>query len=821
MKQKWLISETKGQQSLLLTESLALSPTVADILVQRGLQEVRKAVDYLRPTMFNLASPFCFKDMSCLMSRLTRARQNGEKVLVYGDFDVDGITGTALLYKTLIDLGFKAVTYIPHRQDEGYGLHRQALAKAAQAGVKLIITVDCGITAFEEVAFAKDLGLDVIITDHHEPPERLPAALAVLDPKVPDSGYPFSELAGVGVAFKLVQALLQEFKTPGVGLQSQIELLDLVALGTIADVVPLTGENRILVYHGLRQMEQTIHPGLEALLIECGLQNKTLKAGTIAFIMAPRLNAVGRMDSARPGLELLVTADPKRAQELARRLSAENFRRQNTEKRILAEAMAQLPAKNLPRVIVLASAGWHPGVLGIVASRLVERYHRPVLMLGLEDKLARGSARGIPGYHVLEQLNLQADLLKKYGGHRQAAGFTLAAENVSLLREGLNAEAGKLPAEVFQKKMHIDSIADFTELTASLQEELEQLAPFGYGNAGPVLAVRQLPVSGLSQVGENGSHLKLRVGSEGTLEGIAFRQGERLPELLPHSHLDLAFSLDINTFQGRQQLQLVVRDIQSKAEVQSQGDFVRINTGDFQNFERLDWRTSKRNDWLQKVLTSAGEENTSSSLESKTVIWDSSVKEIYSFKDYYRQNNSGEEESSVTKGVSLRAERLGPQFFGIVVGTPFSRADFRLGIETILRLGVQKIALAEFEPVTETKLQKTCFFLSRQELIQKYKIFLNRAKAENPFCWVPLTDDPSALEALKIFEELGLVRCLGSSDMFMIEFLPANQKIDLELSLRYAGSKRYWERVNLFQKDLIANSWPEIKQLIENIVQEL
>ncbi|HWQ88817.1 MAG TPA: single-stranded-DNA-specific exonuclease RecJ, partial [Desulfitobacteriaceae bacterium] len=818
MKKKWLISETKCHQSLLLRESLALSPIVADILVQRGLQEVRKAVDYLRPTMFNLASPFCFKDMSRLMSRLSRTHQNGDKVLVYGDFDVDGITGTALLYKTLVDLGFKAVTYIPHRQEEGYGLHRQALAKAAQAGVKLIITVDCGITAFEEVEFARELGLEVVITDHHEPPERLPAALAILNPKVPDSGYPFSELAGVGVAFKLAQALLQEFKTCGVGMQTQTELLDLVALGTIADVVPLIDENRVLVYHGLRQMEHSVHPGLEALLLECGLLNKTLKAGTIAFIMAPRLNAVGRMDSARSGLELLLTTNPKRAQELARKLSAENIRRQNTEKKILAEAMAQLPAEDLPRVIVLASAGWHHGVLGIVASRLAERYHRPVFMLGLEDKLAKGSARGIPGYHVLEQLDLQADLLKKYGGHRQAAGITLAAENISRLREGLNAEAGKLPAVIFQKKMQIDSIVDFAMLTASLQEELEQLAPFGYGNSGPVLAVRQLPVAKLSLVGENGSHLKLRLGPEGTLDGIAFRQGERLPELLPHSQLDLAFTLDINSFRGRQQLQLVVKDIQNKAEVQSKGDFAKIKAGDFQNFEGLDWRTCKRTDWVQKVLTSVRQNNSSSVLDSKTVVWDSSLGKIYSFEDYCRQNNFCREAESETKGEFSGAEWLEPQILGIIVGTPFSRADFKLGIETILRLGVQKIALAEFEIVTETELAKSGFSLSRQELIQKYRLFLNIAKEENPFCWKPSAADPDALEALKIFEELGLVRCLGSSDLFTIEFLPSNQKIDLELSLRYAGSKRYWERMKMFQKNLIANPWPEINHLIGSII---
>jgi single-stranded-DNA-specific exonuclease len=818
VKQKWLVSETRSPHSLLLSESLAISPITADILVQRGLQEVRKTVDYLRPTMFNLASPFCFKDMSRILSRLSRARRQEEKVLVYGDFDVDGITSTALLYKTLVDLGFRAVTYIPHRQEEGYGLHCQALTKAAQAGIKVIITVDCGITASTEIEFARELGLDVIITDHHEPPEILPSAGAVLNPKVPDSGYPFRELAGVGVAFKLAQALLQEFSTPGVGLRNQRELLDLVALGTIADVVPLREENRILVYHGLKQMEKTVHPGLEALRKECGLQNKPLKAGTVAFLMAPRLNAVGRLDSARPGLELLLTTNPERARELARQLSAENSQRQNMEKKILAEAIAQLPTGDLPRVIVLASEGWHHGVIGIVASRLVESYHRPVFIMGLEGELAKGSARGIPGYHVREHLHLQADLLTKYGGHRQAAGFTLARVNVGRLRERLNAAAEKLPAEVFQKNLNIDYVLDSAMLCNSLQEELEQLAPFGFGNSGPVLAVRQLSVSGLSQVGENGSHLKLRLGPAGNLEGIAFRQGSRLPELLLYSSLDLAFSLDINTYQGRQQLQLLVKDIQNMADVQSKSDFVKIKKEALQNFAMLDWRTYRESDWLLKVPTAGGAENTDSALAAQTVVWDSLRKKLDSLEDFCRQRQSGGEESPETAGEYGKAELPRVPVLGIIARSPLSRADFRQGLELIAGLGIRKIALAEFEALPEAELQKQCFFLSRQELIRRYRIFLNLAEKENPFLWMPSAYDPHALETLKIFEELGLVRCLGGSDLFAVELISQNQKIDLELSLRYASAKRYWQRSRAFQNHLQAISWPEMKQLIADII---
>ncbi len=841
MKQSWLLPKPTGIKALLFSEALAISPVVADILLQRGLTEVKEAVDHLRPTMLNLASPFCFKDMSRVIERLTRTLKNGEKVLVYGDYDVDGVTSTALLYKTLIDLGFSAVTYIPHRQEEGYGLHRETIEKAARAGVSVLITVDCGITAVEEIEFAKELGLDVIITDHHEPPKLLPKAFAIINPKVLDSGYPFIELAGVGVAFKLAQALLQELKTPEVGLQSQKGLLDLVALGTIADVVPLIGENRILVYHGLKQMEATSNLGLEALLTECGLYGKTLKAGTVAFTLAPRINAAGRMDSARPGLELLLTENPERAKELARKLSTENALRQTTEKEILAEAIEQLETEVLPRVIVLASANWHHGVIGIVASRLVERYHRPVFMISVEGELAKGSARGIPGYHVLEQLGVQADRLERFGGHRQAAGFSLATEAITGFKEGLNAEAHKLLEEVFQKVLTIDRFVDFSMLTESLQQELEQLAPFGFGNPGPVLAAQQLPIYKISQVGKDCSHLKLHLGPKGVLEGMAFRQGERLSELLASPQLDLAFSLDINAFQGRQQLQLLIKDVQDKVVIrdselsekiysyspreeglegcccaeQEVAAGLELDTPtDTQVFEGLDWREEGRDNWSQKVLTWVENYALSPNIAKRTVVWDSSVSKLFSFEDFCQSDLGAR---TKTEGQLIEDSCFSPRFLGIIAGIPLSRDDFRLGLETVLSLGVQKLALAEFELPSERVLQGRCGYLSREELIQNYRVFLNLAKHKNPFFWTPLKSEQNTLEALKIFEELGFVRCLGGATTFVLELLPSEQKLKLEFSLRYASAKRYWERTSQFQKELKSTSWKELMLYIESM----
>ncbi|GAB6171543.1 hypothetical protein JCM15765_10210 [Paradesulfitobacterium aromaticivorans] len=560
MRKIWRISRSDRSIAQELADTLGISPVLADILAKRGVNTPREAVSFLKPSLLSLSSPFLFKDMRKAVGRLTWARERGEKVLVYGDYDVDGVTSTALVYKTLIDLGFKAVTYIPSRHDEGYGLNKEAIGRAVQAEVKVLVTVDCGITATEEIELATAHGIDVIITDHHEPPEILPAALAVINPKC-DPNYPFTELAGVGVAFKLVQGLLEESDKPG----AERELLDLVALGTIADVVPLVGENRVLVKHGLKQMQESPHLGLEVLLAECGLKGKELKAGQIAFMVAPRINAAGRLDSARKGLELLLTGKEERAYELARELTQENLARQRLEQEIVAKAIEQIEQSPLPRVIVVSGQGWHHGVIGIVASRLVERYYRPVFIMGEEGEEAKGSARGIPGYHVLEELRTQAQLLHKFGGHRQAAGFSLAVGDIGRLRAELNEQATALPEEVFQEVLTIDCVVEPAVLTVALEQELEHLAPYGFGNPSPVLAVQRMPVHRIDTVGQEGKHLKLYLGEAGNLGGIVFRQGSRLRELADKPAADIAFNLELNSYQGHEKVQVVVKDIEENA----------------------------------------------------------------------------------------------------------------------------------------------------------------------------------------------------------------------------------------------------------------
>jgi len=798
VKRIWSMQQLLGQTSATLHDSLGISPVVADILMQRGFPRPEEAIEFLRPTLLNVPSPFCFHDMSRAVDRLSLALKHKEKVLVYGDYDVDGVTSTSLLFKVLSDLGIKAVSYIPHRQDEGYGLNSEAIERAAKAGVRVLITVDCGITSVVEVALAQSLNIDVIITDHHEPADSLPEAFAILNPKLKDSGYPFRDLAGVGVAFKLTQALLQSLGNSDVGIHSELELMDLVALGTIADLVPLVGENRIFVHYGLLQMAKTRHTGLEALIEECGLEGKPLKAGQIGFMVAPRINAAGRMDSARAGLELLLTEDVERAGELARLLTRENQLRQETEKEILAEAIAMVEQKPLPSVIVLSSNHWHHGVIGIVASRLVERYYRPVFMIAEEGEEAKGSARGISGYPVLEQMTTQAHLLTKFGGHRAAAGFSLFTQDIEAFRAGLNQQALAFGETLFQEELKIDRQVTLDAVSGDLLHELEQMAPFGFGNPGPILACKGVQVHSVSAIGKERSHLKFRFGSQGEQEGVAFRIGERINELNRERTLDVAFSLDWNTFRGREAVQLMVKDVQTRAnwrerplvseENQSNVDQELAATLDQPELVWLDWRKLTREEWSipthQEVIW----------------IWDTNDGEpcLRHWSEAAENGQTSEGNFQTSLEPLDQGERL-----GMILGRPLTEEDFREGIEKLRQLGVQRIALAGFQSLQEERVRQRCGAIAREELIQIYRDLLIQAKEVNPF-HVGREGRISRVErfALKIFEELGLIRCLGGTEEIALEWVPAQSKLDLDSSWRYRHSKERVDRALKFQGEL-------------------
>ncbi|AFQ42968.1 single-stranded-DNA-specific exonuclease RecJ [Desulfosporosinus meridiei DSM 13257] len=800
MKRIWSAPKSSGRRSEILGNLLGVSPIVSEILVQRGYEKPEEAIEFLHPTLLNLNSPFCFCDMRKTIERLTLALKRQEKILIYGDYDVDGVTSTTLLYKVLIDLGFQAVAYIPHRQDEGYGLHAEAVERAAKAGVSVIITVDCGITAVAEVIQAKTSNIDIIITDHHEPGQVLPEAFAIINPKLENSGYPFRDLAGVGVAFKLAQALLQSLGNLEVGIQTEMYLLDLVALGTIADLVPVVGENRIFVHYGLRQMEETNHPGLAALLEECGLKDKPLKAGQIGFMVAPRINAAGRMDSARAGLELLLSEDPERASELARQLTKENQMRQETEKEILAEAVSLLEGKPLPRVIVLSAENWHHGVVGIVASRLVERYYRPVFMISEDGDEAKGSARGILGYPVLEQLSQQAHLLTKFGGHRQAAGFSLLTKDIEKLREGLNTQALAFDEALFQEVLRVDSLVTLNMVSPELLRQLEQMAPFGLGNPGPILACKEIPVHSLGAVGKEQSHIKFRFGSKGEQEGIAFRIGERLQDLQEKQTLDAAFALDWNTFRGREDVQLMIKDVQPEADWTD--PFIKDTKADtYQEIaatleepeiEWLDWRYMPRSEWpLQK--------------NEGLWVWDNrgSMPTLRLGNDLPNSDNSPKSLIH-DKHLDGNEQVIVKQNLGMILGLPLTGEDFKEGVEKFRELGIFRIALAGFESPLEERVRQRCCFISRDELVQLYRELQTKSKTANPFIWGGNQKVSQAQKAaLKIFEELGFIQCLGGSDEFFLKWIPAKNKLELDSSSRYRLTKERFDEALKFHKELL------------------
>lgn len=566
MEKIWKTASLSRDLERQLSKELELSPLFARLLINRGIRDSRSAKIFLSPELDQLHSPFLLNDMTPAVSKIREAIEGGKKILVYGDYDVDGITGVALLVLILQRMGALVSYYIPHRIREGYGLNKGAIEKASREGIGLIITVDCAVSALEEVAYARKFGIEVVITDHHEAGESLPHAVAVIDPRRRDSSYPFNGLAGVGVAFKLAQAL-QAQNNKGPHLSASLgEHLDLVALGTIADVVPLTGENRILVKHGLKTLAQTERPGLGALMEVAGLKGKELTAGQVGFILAPRINAGGRIGEAERGVRLLLANSREEALPLANSLDRENRLRQEMETQTVDEAIEKVKEEmdlDQERVIVLSDDGWHPGVIGIVASRLVERFYRPAILIALDEEMGKGSARSIEGFHLLQALTECQDLLLSFGGHSQAAGLTISREKINLFRERINEVAqSQLETQDLIPKLNIDAQLSLKEMSLELIESLHRLHPFGAGNPKPVFSSTQADLLAPPfLVGNN--HLKLRL-TDGTVvrEAIGFRMGDKLSELGGKtSPVDLAYSLEINQWEGGKSVQLHLKDI--------------------------------------------------------------------------------------------------------------------------------------------------------------------------------------------------------------------------------------------------------------------
>lgn len=560
----WKIANFSSDQAQQLATVLGVSPLLGQLLLNRGLTEPETAAAFLNPELSQLHDPFLLPGMERAISRIGQAIRVQEPVLIYGDYDVDGITSVALLIRVLARLiPGKLLYYIPKRLEEGYGLHTESLEKALDRGVGLIITVDCGISAQKEADYLKARGVDLIITDHHEPPARLPEAYAVINPKLPGGTYPFTQLAGVGVAFKLLQGLTRLFPQLEPRL---LENLDLVAFGTVADIVPLMGENRVLVKYGLEQLEKTGNAGIQALIEVAAIKNRPVGCGQIGYVLAPRINAAGRMGNPAVAVKLFLTDDPARAQEYARELENQNQLRQEMENRVLKEAQEQLGANPdllEGRALVLAGDNWHLGVIGIVASKLVEIYNKPVILIGLNGDEGRGSGRSIAGFNLFQAVENCGRFLKQFGGHEFAVGLEIARDRISEFREAFMEYAGeRLTPEDLTPVLKVESMVPLEGLTLDLVKELNRLAPCGPSNPVPVLGCRSLRLVSYKNVGENGKHLKLTVTDDHVVrEAIGFNLGFVNQELAATQEVDVAFSLEENSWNGVVQVQLNLKDV--------------------------------------------------------------------------------------------------------------------------------------------------------------------------------------------------------------------------------------------------------------------
>ncbi|MDQ3634000.1 MAG: single-stranded-DNA-specific exonuclease RecJ [Acidobacteriota bacterium] len=561
MKKRWNIKEHNRTEVAELAKSLKISPLVAALLISRGYDYFESAEKFLNPKYEDLHEPFLLKGMKTAVKRILEAVKNKEKILIWGDYDVDGTTGTVVLRKALEILGAETGYHVPHRFTEGYGVNIPALEKAKERGYKLVISVDCGITSFDAVNWATENGLDFIVTDHHLAKDiGNPNALAVVNPNQADCEYPDKNLAGVGVAFKLVHALLREN-----GREDLVpHFLKVVAIGTIADVMKLTGENRVIVSLGLKDLPKTINYGLKALM-EVSDCRSEMTSYHIGFRIAPRINAAGRMDAAKNVVELLEADNFEKAKELAEYLNSKNLERQSVQRKITELALLETEGITEKNFVVVSGEGWHRGVIGLAASKIAEKLNRPTIVLSTENGLAYGSARSIGTYHLLNGLNSCEELFEKFGGHAAAAGMTLKSENIEELQKQLDKHASEnLSKEDLIPEIKIDAEVSVKTLGLDLVEDLKQLEPFGQGNPKPVFITKNLFLTDDPWIMKE-KHLKLKLSDENGKkfeavwwDGVEQSDGQTLE---PEKRIELAYSPEANTWQGNTRLQLVVKDL--------------------------------------------------------------------------------------------------------------------------------------------------------------------------------------------------------------------------------------------------------------------
>ncbi|MEJ2542898.1 MAG: single-stranded-DNA-specific exonuclease RecJ [Calditrichaceae bacterium] len=562
---KWIQPfKTDAKKVTTISKQLNINPTIAHILLSREFNSKIKIEKYFRSDLNDLYDPFLIPDMDVAVKRIIKALKKGEHIVIYGDYDVDGVTSVSILYDSLFHLGGKVSFFIPNRFKEGYGVSEEGIKNVINRDASLIITVDCGITAVEEVNYAHEKNIDVIVCDHHEPGEEIPDAVAVLDPKLKDSNYPFKELAGCGVAFKLLQALTSSL---GFDQDYAYKYLDLVAIGTAADIVQLLDENRILVKNGLEIINKSPRPGIYALLEIAGLLNRKLTVNSIVFMLAPRLNAVGRISNAKKAVHLLTSKSMQQGKNIARILENENRARKSIDEVTFEEAK-EIVERDIDleskRILVVANQDWHTGVVGIVASRLMEKYNRPAILISIENGIGKGSARSTQNFDIYEAFNNLKELLLNFGGHRYAAGITIKEENIALLDEEINKlSIGEISQEDMTPKLRLDAEIKLDQLNASFFKGLKMLAPFGPNNMRPVFITKHLEICGkVNIVGSN--HIKVKFKQNGVvLDAIGYNLAKYIDYFNNEGNdINCAYVLEETKWDGQTTIQMRLKDFE-------------------------------------------------------------------------------------------------------------------------------------------------------------------------------------------------------------------------------------------------------------------
>lgn len=561
MQKRWNILTADEAKVDSLFSALKINKTLCRILVQRGLENFELSKNYFRPQLTELHSPWLMKDMDKAVSRILKAFDQKEKIMVFGDYDVDGTTAVACLYQFLNLVYPELEFYIPHRYREGYGVSKAGIDFAKEIGITLIISLDCGIKSVDLISYAKDLGIDFIVCDHHLPDQELPPAVAILNAKQADCSYPYKELCGCGVGFKLAQALAEKLNLPD---DSYLKYIDLVAIAIAADIVPMTGENRILAFYGLKKINENPSPGIFAIMQLASVQKK-MNITNVVFMIAPRVNAAGRMDDARKAVQLFIEQDPQKAIEFAAMLHSDNSDRREMDSSITEEALELLlkdPHNPQKKTTVVYQEHWHKGVVGIVASRLIETYYRPTIVLTKSGEIVGGSARSVAGFNLYEAIHACREWLLGYGGHFAAAGMTLLPENVPAFADAFEKVVSETISEdLLVPEIIIDAPINFSEITPALYQILLQMEPVGPDNIRPVFITRNVYDTGYSKLAKE-AHIRFVLKQQNiTLTGIGFNMAEKFPLLQMNHPLDIVFTIDENEWNGNTTLQLKVIDI--------------------------------------------------------------------------------------------------------------------------------------------------------------------------------------------------------------------------------------------------------------------